>query len=345
MGGEETVRLATVIPVFNEAAHIQRCLDGLLEQTIDPSSHMILVLDGGSTDGTQAIVKQTISSARAKEGPRLELLDNPDRTVAHARNLALRVLPSSVELVVELIGHTVVESNHLEQRLEAWEACTALSSAPLGAVGVLVKEMETHSTPTARYIDGALQSPLGQSGGQFSRFTEIGTTDVPAFATHSREALDAVGGWDVNFITSQDSDLSMRMKKAGYALYRCPSPTVAMHKRNRLINWWKMGHRYGFWRTKVLKSHPSRAKWQEFLPWFGLLATVGLYLTSTDGWWVLPGLYGFALVASGVHYAFRQRDIGGVLGVPLCLLLLHVSFSIGLADGFVRKGRLPSDRG
>ena len=154
MGGAETVRLATVIPVFNEAAHIQRCLDGLLEQTIDPSSHMILVLDGGSTDGTQAIVKQTISSARAKEGPRLELLDNPDRTVAHARNLALRVLPSSVELVVELIGHTVVESNHLEQRLEAWEACTALSSAPLGAVGVLVKEMETHSTPTAIHRRG-----------------------------------------------------------------------------------------------------------------------------------------------------------------------------------------------
>ena len=155
MGGEETVRLATVIPVFNEAAHIQRCLDGLLEQTIDPSSHMILVLDGGSTDGTQAIVKQTISSARAKEGPRLELLDNPDRTVAHARNLALRVLPSSVELVVELIGHTVVESNHLEQRLEAWEACTALSISSAKGGGCACEEMETHSTPTAIHIDGA----------------------------------------------------------------------------------------------------------------------------------------------------------------------------------------------
>ena len=345
MGGEETVRLATVIPVFNEAAHIQRCLDGLLEQTIDPSSHMILVLDGGSTDGTQAIVKQTISSARAKGG-----LVWSCSIIQIALSLMHATLPSGFfhrvwSWLWNSSGIRSLNQTTLNSDLRLGKHAPALSSAPLGAVGVLVKEMETHSTPTARYIDGALQSPLGQSGGQFSRFTEIGTTDVPAFATHSREALDAVGGWDVNFITSQDSDLSMRMKKAGYALYRCPSPTVAMHKRNRLINWWKMGHRYGFWRTKVLKSHPSRAKWQEFLPWFGLLATVGLYLTSTDGWWVLPGLYGVALVASGVHYAIRQRDIGGVLGVPLCLLLLHVSFSIGLADGFVRKGRLPSDRG
>ena len=32
----------------------------------------------------------------------------PNRTVAHARNLALSTLPDSVEFLVELIGHATV---------------------------------------------------------------------------------------------------------------------------------------------------------------------------------------------------------------------------------------------
>ena len=34
-----------------------------------------------------------------------------------------------------------------------------------------------------------------------------------------------------------------------------------------------------------------------------------------------------------------------MVGVPLCLLMLHTSFTLGLVDGLLRRGRLPSDRG
>lgn len=338
-------RIATVLPVLNEATHLQACLESLLHQTIDPSSHIIMVFDGGSNDGTQGIVEACMAQQNEVDAPQLVLHSNPQRTVAHARNLALKMLPESVELVVEMIGHATVEKDHLQQRLDAWDACEQRSEKPLGAVGVRVESMDEHPGAVSRWIDAALHSPLGQSGGQFSRFSKIGTTDVPAFATHSRHALESVGGWDEAFITSQDSDLSMRMKKAGFALYRSPNATVKMHKRARLQNWWKMGHRYGFWRTKVLRKHPSRAKWQEFLPWLGALVTVALALSQPAWAWLLPGLYVAVLLLSGTVYGMQNRDLGGVVGVPLCLLILHASFSIGLLDGLIRKGRPPSDRG
>ena len=47
----------------------------------------------------------------------------------------------------------------------------------------------------------------------------------------------------------------MRLLKAGHVLYRDRAPEVHMHNRNTLSQWWKMGHRYGFWRTKVLLKH------------------------------------------------------------------------------------------
>ena len=345
MGGDQMPVLATVIPVLNEERFIERCLKSLLNQSLPASQHMILVLDGGSQDGTVAAVERLISEHQGEAWPRLVLEMNPQRTVPHARNLALTMLPESVEFMVEMIGHATVDADHLEQRLLAWNACEAEVQERLAGVGVRVAEDGHERTRIGDWVEGALASPLGRSGGQFSQFTKAEPTNVPAFVMHRREALSAVGGWDEAFITSQDSDLSMRLLKAGYHLYRHPATTVKMHKRSGLKQWWKMGHRYGFWRTKVLLKHPKRAKWQEFLPLAGLLLSAVLFGLSSP-WALFPLLlYGLALMAGGALEALRQRRPSSLLGVPFCLLMLHTSFSLGLVDGLLRKGRLPNDRG
>ena len=337
--------LATVIPVYNEALHIEACLTSLLNQTLTPDKHMILVLDGGSTDGTEKIVQRLIDEHTGVSSPSIELMLNPQQTVAHARNLAMHHLPDSVEFTIEMIGHAEVEPNHLEHRLEAWKACEDAAGERLAAVGVQVVAFGPTSTLAEDWIEGALASPLGRSGGQFSRFSTMSPTDVPAFVMHRRRAVEAVNGWDPAFITSQDSDLSMRLLKAGYVLFRHPLPSVKMHKRTTLTQWWKMGHRYGFWRTKVLLKHPSRAKWQEFLPLLGAVLTMALFLFNAPNWMLPPTVYGLALVLAGLFSVLSGRGPSSLVGVPLCLLMLHTSFSLGLLDGLVRKGRLSRDRG
>lgn len=344
MDAAEGPELATVIPVYNEAEHIEACLLSLLQQTIEPSRHMIVVLDGGSTDGTQRVVERIIEQHQGDEYPRLTSMENPNRTVAHARNLALSSLPESVEFMVELIGHATVPPDHLESRLQAWAACHDEAGERLSGVGVRVLPANHVTGRTARWIDGALASPIGRSGGQFSQFRGREPTKVPAFVMHRRASLDAVGGWDESFITSQDSELSMRLLKAGYLLYRDADTTVHMHKRSTLANWWRMGHRYGFWRTKVLVKHPRRATWQEFLPLLGLLLTIVLVMAGEPMWWGLVACYGAVLGLAGIHRTVRGDGWSALFGVPLCLLMLHTSFTLGLGDGLVRRGRMPSDR-
>ncbi len=344
MGGEDGPLYATVIPVLNERNHIEMCLRPLVHQSIDPSLHVIMVLDGGSTDGTQKVVQSLQQEFSSEEYPELILLDNPGRTVSHGRNEAMKHLPPTVKFLIEMIGHASVKSTHIEERIQAWELCEQISTKPLGGVGVKVCSPTTSMTRVESWIESALLSPLGQSGGQFSDFSEVGPTQVPAFVMHLRKAIEAVGGWDESYLTSQDSELSMRLLQAGYSLYRSPSSEVVMRKRDRLGKWWKMSHRYGFWRTKVLKKHPKRAKWQEFLPLIGLVGTLGLFLSGLPMWWLGAGLYLGVLSIESLRQSILRKDITCLVGTPLALLILHTGFSIGLVDGLVRKGRMPSDR-
>ena len=69
MGGSQMPVLATVIPVLNEERFIERCLKSLLNQTLPASQHMILVLDGGSQDGTVAVIERLISEHQGEAWP------------------------------------------------------------------------------------------------------------------------------------------------------------------------------------------------------------------------------------------------------------------------------------
>jgi succinoglycan biosynthesis protein ExoA len=342
--GDSGPVIATVVPVLNEASYIEACLKSLIQQSLSPAQHMVLVFDGGSTDSTRNIVERMILLSEKAGGPRIELHENPGKFVSQARNLALELLPASVQFTVEMIGHSTVDPDHLELRLSEWNLIQSEHSKPLGAVGVKVLPRQGEHGRVESWIEGCLKSPFGSGNGQFDGFNERGLTQVPAFAMHSRKAVESVHGWDVDFITSQDSDLSMRLLNSGFLLARTPATHVRMVKRSSLGKWWKMGHRYGFWRMKILKKYPKRASLREFLPWFGALSTVALLALQPSYAVVLPACYLVVLSVEGLRGALMSKRLSLVLGIPVCLFMLHSSFSVGLLDGFVRKGRAPKDR-
>ncbi len=52
------MKLTIIIPVFNEAAHISELLFHLQKNIKHPKNTQILIVDGGSTDGTQQLVNE-----------------------------------------------------------------------------------------------------------------------------------------------------------------------------------------------------------------------------------------------------------------------------------------------
>lgn len=333
--------LATILPVLNEEGHIEACLQSLLRQSIPPNEHMIVVLDGGSTDRTKDLVQSIQDGVKLDEQPLIQLIDNPNRFVPHARNLALQNLPDSVTHLLEFNGHIEVEPDHLSKMKAIWLRLEEQHPSIAG-LGCRVVGSQGGQSVVESIIDSTLRSPLGGSTGQFATFETEGPTNVPAFALHRRSALEAIGGWDESFLTSQDSDLSMRLKKAGYSLFRTPDVVVKMRRRTSYKSWLLMSHRYGFWRTKVLLKHPKRIVVRELMPLFGLILTSILLAINPIFAAVPIGAYACVLFGSGLLNI--RKGISHVIGVPFALLTLHIGFTFGLVDGLVRKGRASHDR-
>ncbi|MBN16851.1 MAG: hypothetical protein CMB37_01655 [Euryarchaeota archaeon] len=342
------VRVATVIPTWQEVAHIERCLTSLIEQTYASENHQIIVVDGGSTDGTVEVIEKMIQISLDCDGPEIHLLNNPSRFVPHARNIAQEYLDQDVDFILEMIGHAWVPKNHLEIRIERFFSIESEHNIRLGGLGAKVVKSDLKMKSVGHWIESALSCKLGGSG-QFARFSKESPTRTPPFTLYRREAIDSVGGWNENFITTQDSELNLRLIRNGWPLWRTPETYIHMAKRTSVKQWLRMGYRYGFWRMKHVIDARTRMRFTELLPWFGLSLVAGLaidgqsaYLIPNFAWPIVA--YFLTLLGIGLDEARRGRDLSAIIGVPFMLFLLHSSFSVGLLGGIFGNAKPSRDR-
>ena len=68
MGAVFTPNIVTVLPVLNEEKYIAACLHSLIEQSYPSDLHSIIVLDGGSTDRTQELVREAAKRSEKTGG-------------------------------------------------------------------------------------------------------------------------------------------------------------------------------------------------------------------------------------------------------------------------------------
>ncbi len=319
-----------------------------MEQSHPAHAHRILVYDGGSTDGTCEIIEKLSVESESSGGPKIELHNNPFQYVPHARNLAQSTMSDDVDFVFEMIGHAWIPSNHLEVRLDRINAIEKRVGRKIGGLGARVIESDQDRTWVEDCVEATLTCPLGGSG-QFARFSSESETKIPPFTLYRREVIDEVGGWNEEFITTQDSELNLRIINAGWPLWRTAETHVRMAKRDTIKKWWRMGFRYGFWRTKHVLEAKTRMRVGEFLPWIGLMIVLGLAIdgrsTGSVPNFLLPIIvYIVVLFLIGIDEARRWKKPSLIIGVPILLILLHTSFSTGLLFGIFKSGKAPKDR-
>lgn len=315
--------VSIVMPVRNEVEHIDRALDAIDAQTFERKRIEIIVVDGGSDDGTVERVR-----LRAKDDHRIRLVGGKGINTPRAMNIGAG--ESSGAFVAKVDGHGWINSQFLAV------AVSSLTSDPtLACVGGRIVPVATtaaqHAMGLARF------SMLGVGPGVYTLAERRQLTDTVQCGVYRREALAAVVGFDPELPFGEDEEVNYRLRVAGWHILMDPEMRFSYHVRPTLQALLSQYFRYGRARAAVVRKHPAFFHPKHALP--GLLVMIlgaSLFLGAAirsirlpmmvwGGYLAVLGLGGCWLA---VKHGFRRPDL-----IAASLAALHVGYGAGTIRG------------
>ncbi|MFH1800136.1 MAG: glycosyltransferase [Candidatus Omnitrophota bacterium] len=318
--------ISVCIVTYNAAEHIGACLRSILNLVPHGGRTEVLVVDGCSTDDTLKIVRGFAG--------RVRLVENPKRTIASNRNVALR------EALYPYIAFTdsdcIVPPNWLGMLAASFEEIQKNDTRLAGVGGGNIAPSGESPFQTALGI--ALDSLLGSLGSVQGRiFVEQRRVASIAClnALYARAALESAGGFDELLGNMcEDADMNYRLNKKGYGLYFVPGVLVEHGARRSFGSWCMNMYHYGIGRARIMRKHrtlfsPAYVIAFLFLPGLFVASLLGILWPQAFLVW----LYIPFVMLSGFFLAMHKHPASGLRVGPI-LIGTHLFYAAGLWHGF-----------
>lgn len=309
--------LLLVIPCLNEAAHLPRLLGGLCADPFATNAR-IVVADGGSTDGSQEIVRKL-----ATNDPRVVLLDNPKRIQSAAVNLAVERFGDEAPFFIRIDAHAGYPPDFLRALCEA--------QAESGADSVTVAmSAKAHTRGCFQTANASAQNSALGTGGAAHR-----NGGVRRFVDHGHHALfrtasfRAAGGYDESFSHNEDAELDYRLIANGGRILLAGDLVIDYYPRTTFRALWRQYYWFGRGRAKTSAKHKMKLKPRQLAPM--LVAPAALLIALTPLWPLaaLPFAFYLALcLGLGALLGLRDRNpCAFFAGIPAATM--HLAWSFG----------------
>lgn len=307
--------VSVVMPVRNEAIHLERTVASVLAQEY-PLAFDVCLSVGPSDDPTA-----TIAADIAARESRVHLVDNPSGTTPAGLNAAIAA--TTGEVVVRVDGHAELAPGYLRRAVE--------TMIRTGAVNVGGRQVPRPLTSFERAVAGVTTSRLGTGGATYRAGGVEGPVDTVYLGVFDRAAGSYVGWFAADLIRNQDYELNVRLREAGGIVWFDPELEVGYRPRGSWTALARQYHGYGYWKAEVLRRHPTSLRVRQVIP---VLATLALG-TSVIGSIRRPRLLAVpAGYAAVLIVATRGRLVrAGVLAT------IHLSWGAGFCRRWVDRGR------
>lgn len=289
----------------------------------------LIVVDGDSTDGTVARVREIASG-----DPRVRVLSNPARFVGPGLNLGIAAARGDV--IVRADGHCAIPRDYVS-------TCVAMLRAGEGeCVGGPVRA--EGDTPVAQAIALAMSTPFGVGGASFRWAGTRREVDHLPFGAWRREVFERLGGFDEALVRNQDDEFSDRLRRAGGRIVMHPGIGVAYWSRRSFAGLWRQYWGYGFYKVRVIARRGGMPySVRQLVPATWLVCTTAAILAGAIARDVrIPALalapYAAFLVFATAWVASRKRVPAAFL-LPAALFTMQAAYGLGFLSALARPAR------
>jgi len=308
--------VSIILPVHNDATTVALCISSLLGQ--DYSKKELIVVDDGSTDGSDLIV----------QGFDVRYARTAHRGRSHARNLGLAISVGS--LIVFGEADAFYSKDFVSTCLHNFQ------DPRIGAVNV-----RQHVSNRTCLLTCSKEAMLSARQSDRSDFKAIHANTAIIFR---REALEALSGFDENLDCAEDIDIGYRLTRIGYEVaiedgtrwwHREPDSVLEAVKRR-------------FWSGRTI--WPFLLKHRKIPPHVLVLSLIAFAMALSWRFLVQVAQYLFALFLVLLIIAIRlytlrlhksKRPSMVILWCMVDLFILFPAETLGLILGFfdIVRGR------
>jgi cellulose synthase/poly-beta-1,6-N-acetylglucosamine synthase-like glycosyltransferase len=236
--------LSVIVPAYNAAHTIGRCLEALAQQTLPRDCYEVIVVDDGSADET---------GVQVREQPGVRLLVQAHAGPAAARNLGVQHAQG------ELVLFTDADCEPAPDWIEQISAPFGRQSLPAGE-GLVAGAKGAYLTRQRALVARFVQIEYEERYERMARLATVDFVDTYS-AAYRRDIFVETGGFDTSFPVAsvEDQEFSFRLAGQGYRLVFVPQARVYHWGHpGSLGAYWRRKLRIGFWKVKVLRRHPAK---------------------------------------------------------------------------------------
>jgi glycosyltransferase involved in cell wall biosynthesis len=306
------LKVSLVATVKDAGPHVAEFVASVRAQTRPPDE--LVVVDGGSTDGTLEVLRET---------PELTLIEEPGANIARGRNVAVRA--ASHDLIAVSDADCVLAPDWLERLVRPLERGADVS-------------MGFYRPLAESFFEACAAAVSIPEPGEIREATFMPSARSVAFR---REAFESAGGYPEWLDLGEDMYLNHRWRERGVRMELVADAVVFRRPRPDLGSYWRQFT--GYARADAQAGmHPGRHAVR-----FAVYGALAVALASGR-----RGLV-FAAVLAGAAYAARplrralsriedpRQRAAAVAAVPALMAVNDLAKMVGFLSGTVRPSAAP----
>ncbi len=306
------MKISLISTIKNEAFSINRFIDSILSQSRLPDE--IVIVDGGSTDGTIDIIKSYIG-----DGKPIKLIVHEGANISQGRNIAIR--NASYDFIACSDSGCRLDKNWLSQLTKPFEKESNIDVVAgfylPEAMNVFEKHVGELTCPKVDKIDPERFLPSARS------------------IAVKKQAWEKVGGYPEWLEKAEDTLFDLNLQRAGCKFYFANDAIAYWRPRKNLKEFYELMRSYSYW-----EGYAGLFFFRIFVYYSMYFIGSGLLLFG----FIWPSLWLLLLIGIIIYFLIpiakisrNTRTTKSFLIMPILILTRDIGNMLGYAQGIYRR--------